>query len=77
MSNQFSILNGHNRQRFGGPGSVNGSEDGFGLGRRALGGRRSGRMNLRPSMMMDPANGDGGELYIQLRKCFFYIKYIQ
>ena len=56
---------------------MNGSEDGFGLGRRALGGRRSGRMNLRPSMMMDPANGDGGELYIQLRKCFFYIKYIQ
>ena len=40
---------------------MNGSEDGFGLGRRALGGRRSARMNLRPSMMNDSANGDGGE----------------
>ena len=62
MSNQFSILNGHNRQRFGGPGSVNGSEDGFGPGcRRALGGRMSGRMQMRPSLMNDPASGDGGD----------------
>ena len=63
MSNQFSILNGHNRQRFGGPGSVNGSEDGFGFGRIALGGRISGRMQMRPSVMNDPASGDGGDCH--------------
>ena len=45
---------------------MNGSEDGFGLGRRALGGRRSARMNLRPSMINDSANGDGGECTIML-----------
>ena len=61
ISNQFSILNGHSRQRFGASRSVNGSEDGFGLGRGALEGRRSARMHLRPSMMNDSTNGDGGE----------------